>query len=52
MRVLVIVALNRVYNFGSSRVRYSTFVSSPPEIDTPDTPDLSVLRCDDNCYII
>ena len=35
-----------VYKFGSSRVRYSNFVSIPPEFDTPDTPDLSILRVD------
>ena len=33
-----------VYNFGSSRARYSNFVSIPPEIDIPDTPDPSILR--------
>ena len=28
--------------FGSSSARYSNFVSIPPEIDIPDTPDLSI----------
>ena len=41
-------AAERVFvcNFGSSRTRYSTLVSFPPEIDIPDTPDLSILRID------
>ena len=35
-----------VYKFGSSRVRCSNMVPLPPEIDIPDTPDLSILRFD------
>ena len=35
-----------VYKFGSSRARYSNFVSIPPEIHIPDTPDLSILCFD------
>ena len=35
-----------VYNFGSSRARYSNFVSIPPKIDIPDTPDPYILRSD------
>ena len=35
-----------VYKFGSSRARYSNCVSIPPEIDIPDTPDLSILCFD------
>ena len=41
-----------VYNFGSSRARYSNLVSIPPEMDIPDTPDLSFLRFDVMLYII
>jgi len=33
-----------VYNFGSSKARHSNLVLIPPEIDTPDTPDPSILR--------
>ena len=33
-----------VYNFVSSRASYSNWVSIPPEIDVPDTPDSSILR--------
>ena len=29
-----------VRNFGTSKARYEKWVSIPPEIDTPDTPDL------------
>ena len=35
-----------VYNCGSSRARYSNFVSIPPEIDISDTPDRSMLWFD------
>ena len=35
-----------VYNFGSSRARYSNVLSIPHEIDIPDTPDLYILRFD------
>ena len=35
-----------VYKFGSSRARYSNMLSIPPEIDIPDTPDLSILCFD------
>ena len=35
-----------VYNFGTSRARYSNLVSIPHEIDIPDTPDSSILCVD------
>ena len=35
-----------IYNFGSRRARQANLVSIPPQIDIPDTSDLSVLRFD------
>ena len=35
-----------VYNFGSSRARYSNLVLISPEINIPYMPDPSVLRFD------
>jgi len=50
-----------VYDFGSSRARYSNFISIPPEIDIPDKPDitnllpyidLTWLRHFTRCYVL